>query len=361
MTFLQKSLPRRFSNTMVLSLASQIDVPTSGPILVGGILQAICQGVIFAQAARYWECPLNDTMRMKTYVLTLVGLSLLQTMHATYKLWYILIYFEHWSTSPLVWAEIFLNGLICAICETSLIRRCWKVTKKNKWVTPPLAFLLVTIFIANVYLSIVLGLDSKHGRANDSPLKVERSFPAKFSFNYWIFGSLVLDVAITSILMVWLWQSKTGLDNLDQALDRIVAVTWESAAVPSAFQIIAVSLYDSKSGESHHLVLFFSLMTGKLYTLAILRSLNSRPELRGRMTSDDVGRRSLSDWQWGNDSENTVSRRWSDMLSFSPALSPATTPRGQRLYILPETSSTVIGQNGNSPLASESAANQSNG
>jgi hypothetical protein len=135
--------------------------------------------------------------------------------------------------------------------------------------------------------------------------------------------------------MVWLWQSKTGLDNLDQALDRIVAVTWESAAVPSAFQIIAVSLYDSKSvrsspeyystsqehrliyagrqGESHHLVLFFSLMTGKLYTLAILRSLNSRPELRGRMTSDDVGRRSLSDWQWGNDSENTVSRRWSDV------------------------------------------------
>jgi len=95
--------------------------------------------------------------------------------------------------------------------------------------------------------------------------------------------------------MVWLCQSKTGLDNLDQALDHIVAVTWESAAVPSVFQIVAVSLYDSKSGESHHLVLFFSLMTGKLYTLGILRSLNSRPDLRGRMTSDDVGRRSLSE------------------------------------------------------------------
>ena len=139
------------------------------------------------------------------------------------------------------------------------------------------------------------------------------------------------------LVMVWLWQSKTGLVNLDQALDHIVAVTWESAAVPSAFQIIAVSLYDSRSvrslpehystsqehwltityaglqGESHHLVLFFSLMTGKLYTLGILRSLNSRPDLRGRMTSDDVGRRSLSDWQWGNESENTITRRWSDV------------------------------------------------
>ncbi|KAH9045260.1 hypothetical protein EDB85DRAFT_1905677 [Lactarius pseudohatsudake] len=349
---------------MALSLSSQIDVPTSGPILVEGILQAVCQGVIFAQAARYWECPLNDTMRMKAYVLTLVGLSLLQTMYTTYKLWYILVYFEYWSTSPLVWADLFINGLICTICETSLIRRCWKVTKKRKWATAPLAFLLVTIFIANVYLSIALGLGSKHGEANNSPLRAERSFPAQFSFNYWIFGSLVLDVAITSILMVWLFQSKTGLENLDQALDHIVAVTWESAAVPSVFQIIAVSLYDSKSDESHHLVLFFSIMTGKLYTLGILRSLNSRPDLRGRMTSDDIGRRSLSDWQWSNESENTTSRRWSEMLFLSPALSPASTPRGRgrRLYGLPESSSTTIRQSGILPvLPVSSAANQSDG
>jgi len=161
--------------------------------------------------------------------------------------------------------------------------------------------------------------------------------------------------------MVWLCQSKTGLDNLDQALDHIVAVTWESAAVPSVFQIVAVSLYDSKSGESHHLVLFFSLMTGKLYTLGILRSLNSRPDLRGRMTSDDVGRRSLSDWQWGDESENTVSRRWSGltMLFLSPALSPASTPRGQRLFVWPESSSTTVRHNGVAPVPS--ATNQSSG
>ncbi|KAI9447890.1 hypothetical protein H4582DRAFT_1896992, partial [Lactarius indigo] len=156
--------------------------------------------------------------------------------------------------------------------------------------------------------------------------------------------------------MVWLFQSKTGLANLDQALSHIVAVTWESAAVPSVFQIVAVSLYDSKSDKSHHLVLFFSLMTGKLYTLGILRSLNSRPDLRGRMTSDDIGRRSLSDWQWSDESENTTFRRWSEMLF----LSPASTPRGRRLYGLPESSSTTIRQNGILPvLPVSSAANQS--
>lgn len=61
---------------MATTLDAQIDVPTSGPILIEGVVQALCQGVIFAQAARYWECPLNDTVRMKSYVLTLVGLSL---------------------------------------------------------------------------------------------------------------------------------------------------------------------------------------------------------------------------------------------------------------------------------------------
>lgn len=64
-------------------------------------------------------------------------------------------------------------------------------------------------------------------------------------------------------------------------------------------------------GESHNLVLFFWLMTGKLYTLGIMRSLNSRPGLRGSMTSVDMGRTSISDWQWGD--ENTVSRRASEV------------------------------------------------
>lgn len=159
--------------------------------------------------------------------------------------------------------------------------------------------------------------------------------------------------------MVWLCQSKTGLDNLDQALNHIVAATWESAAVPSAFQIIAVSLYDSKSGESHHLVLFFWLMTGKLYTLGVLRSLNSRPDLRGRMTSDNIGRRSLSEWQWGDESENTGSRRWSEMLFLSPPLSPGSMPHSRRLCVLPESSSTTtVRQNGISLVPP--ATNQSN-
>jgi hypothetical protein len=54
-------------------------------------------------------------------------------------------------------------------------------------------------------------------------------------------------------------------------------------------------------------------MTGKFYTLGILRSLNSRPGLRDWMTSDDMGRTSLSGWQWGEEHENAVARRPSEV------------------------------------------------
>ncbi len=47
--------------------------------------------------------------------------------------------------------------------------------------------------------------------------------------------------------MAYLWHSKTGVDNLDKALNHIIAVTWGSAAIPSVLQIIAASLYNSES------------------------------------------------------------------------------------------------------------------
>lgn len=37
----------------------------------------------------------------------------------------------HQSTSPIVWADLFLNGLICTACEVSLLRRCWKVRRTS--------------------------------------------------------------------------------------------------------------------------------------------------------------------------------------------------------------------------------------
>lgn len=50
-----------------------------------------------------------------------------------------------------------------------------------------------------------------------------------------------------------------------------------------------------------HLDLFFSLLTGKLYTLGVLRTLNLRTRFRASMVGHDLGgRQSLSDFDWNS-------------------------------------------------------------
>jgi hypothetical protein len=56
--------------------------------------------------------------------------------------------------------------------------------------------------------------------------------------------------------------------------------------------------YNQQKQEHANVVLFFIIMTGKLYTLGTLRTLNSRINLRERLKSHELGRTSLSEWQW---------------------------------------------------------------
>jgi hypothetical protein len=67
------------------------------------------------------------------------------------------------------------------------------------------------------------------------------------SLRYVRYGWLPVEYLTFAPVMVYLWRSRTGVDNLDKALHHIITVTWGSAAIPSVFQIIAVSLYNSES------------------------------------------------------------------------------------------------------------------
>ncbi|TFY74411.1 hypothetical protein EWM64_g9601 [Hericium alpestre] len=247
--------------------ALEPDVLTEAPLLLGGFIQAVLQGVIFAQAMKYWGSPLDDTRRMKAYVVVLVLLSALQTSLIVYKQWIVLVMHKRWSSSPLNWSQLFVNGLLCSVCETFLIRRCWKATKRNTWVLVFLVLIGLIVFGANLYLAIGIGQVSKYEVPNNDPLDSDWYFPTAFAFNLWIVGSLALDVIVTSILMVYLWQSKTGLGYLDKALKHIISITWESAALPCATMVITTGLYHSKPPRSRHLVLLFILLAGKFYVL----------------------------------------------------------------------------------------------
>lgn len=277
------------------------DAATSGPILIQSLLQYLFQGVILSQGIKFWTRRADDTVSLKLYVSILVFFSILQTALETYKTWSEVIAKEHWWKSPLHWAEFLLNGVICNLCEAFLIWRCWKITGKNHWLLALLTALAFSTFAANIYLAVKIGehIGAMTGYAD--PLKA-----SYWAFPFWVYASLALALSLTFTLSIALWKTKTGLNHADKVVKHIISLTWETSTLPTICMILAVGFYCSKRVTSpRHLDLFFSLLSGKLYTLGILRTINSRAIIRERLASSDLGRTSLSEYKWNQPSSST--------------------------------------------------------
>ncbi|KAF9568998.1 hypothetical protein CPC08DRAFT_284333 [Agrocybe pediades] len=271
-----------------------------GPILLDGLIQSFLLGTIVNQAFKYLMDYRDDSKKKRVFVIAVITLSFLQTMLEDYKAWRTLILHRKWSTSQIEWSDLFLNGCICWLCEGFYIKRSYKMMGRSKWVLVPLAVLSMIIMAANFYLAVAMGIAFRTLEGTDDTLADSRFIlPSTIvAFSLWIFGSLVLEMTVTILLMLSLWRSRTGLREADKTVVKVIHITWESAVLPSICMVVAVGLYHAAPRIGDHLVLFFVLLTGKFYTFGMLRTLNSRQNLRLSMQSHGLGRTSLGDWDW---------------------------------------------------------------
>ncbi|GLB33890.1 hypothetical protein LshimejAT787_0107740 [Lyophyllum shimeji] len=284
------------------TLSGEPVVELPGPILVGGFLQSFMLGILVTQVLKYWADYRDDSVRKRIFVATVIFVCILQTVLEAYKAWRTVICHKKWSTSNIQWTDLFINGILSTLCEAFFIRRCWKMTNKSPWVLYPLAILLASLTAANVYLAVAMAVAFRSLEAGVTyeSLRATRGILIStiVAFSYWIFGSLILDVTFTSILVVCLWRLRTGIAELDKVLKHLIRMTVESSALASVCMVVAVGLYHASPHLQDHLILFFVLLTGKLYAIGMLHTLNSRAKLRRRMESQDLGRISLGNWQW---------------------------------------------------------------
>ncbi|KAI0335656.1 hypothetical protein GY45DRAFT_818149 [Cubamyces sp. BRFM 1775] len=291
---------------------------TAGPILIQGFLQYFCQGVIISQGMKFYNRWADDPLALRAYVVVLLLFSLLQTVLESYKTWVETIEAKHWWVSHLHATEFICNAVICSLCEAFLVRRCYRITQRNRIILVLLYALLMTTLAASIYLTVriaqVIGPMSEHGHAD--PLHA-----SSFAYPIWVFGTLAMALSLTSILSVSLWRTRTGLRHLDRTLTHIIFITFESAALPTACMLASAIVYSIRAtraaraaateadfnrdtaaamlAQTLHLDLFFAILTGKVYTLGILRTLNSRTQFRAGMHTSNLGRRSLTNWANG--------------------------------------------------------------
>lgn len=121
----------RCRSQLALTVRMNSNIPAEelpGAILMDGLVQSFLLGTIVNQAFKYWMDSRNDSWHKRIFVTTVILLAILQTVLEDYKVWRTMISRLPWSTSPMEWSDLFLNGCICALCEAFYIRRCWKVT-----------------------------------------------------------------------------------------------------------------------------------------------------------------------------------------------------------------------------------------
>ncbi|KAH9850772.1 hypothetical protein C2E23DRAFT_734391 [Lenzites betulinus] len=313
------------------------DKYTAGPILVQTFLQYLCQGEWSSYIAKFYHRWEDDPVALRAYVLVLLLFSLLQTVLESYKVWVETIDGKHWWTSPLHSTEFIFNALICSLCEVFLIRRCFRISQRNIYVLVYLCALLVTSFVGSIYLTFriakFIGPSSQHGYAD--PLHA-----SMFAYPLWVYVTLVMALSLTVILSVALWRTRTGLHHLDHTLNHIIYITFESAALPTACMLASAIVYSVRDAQAAaassssppppsssssspsplpayltghaaamgHLDLFFAILTGKVYTLGLLRTLNSRTQFRAGLHTSHLGRRSLSAWDWAGNAEGGGAR-----------------------------------------------------
>ncbi|KAF9649433.1 hypothetical protein BDM02DRAFT_3113852 [Thelephora ganbajun] len=135
-----------------------------GILLASGLLHTFIQGIIVSQVGRYYEDYYHlDTLSMKIYVGSIVFVSFAQTIYISYKAWAVTLLRGGQSNAKflkaLTTADLFLNGVLCALCHTYLIKRCWKATNNNRWVLWTLSLLNVVVFVAIIVISVAVAVD----------------------------------------------------------------------------------------------------------------------------------------------------------------------------------------------------------
>ncbi|KAI1796196.1 hypothetical protein LXA43DRAFT_657049 [Ganoderma leucocontextum] len=298
------------------------DPAIAGPILIQAFMQYLFQGVIITQTVKFYERCQDDPITLRLYVFLLLLLSILQTMLMSYKAWVATIEVIQWWFSPLHVTETLCNALICTLCEGFLLRRCWTATGRNIWVLLCLSILVLTTFIAAIILAVKIGtvIVASIEEGHPDPLHA-----SAFAYPLWVYGSLCTAISLTVILSYSLWKAKTGLSHLDHTVETLLFLTWETALLPSICMLTSAVIFSIRNAQGSgnsiiartHLDLFFALLTGKLYALGILRTLNSRTNLRERLQSMPLGRQSLSHWQWAEPGAN-----------FQPSQEPADASEG---------------------------------
>ncbi|KAJ7438385.1 hypothetical protein B0H11DRAFT_2358579 [Mycena galericulata] len=248
---------------------------TYGAMLIGTFFAIFFQGMLSVQAYIYYESFPEDSRKVKWMVAILWTLDLVHLILICQTNYYYLI--SNWgndnallfSTQELDLHLLFI-GASSIICQTFFLHRVWQFSEKNCILTGTLAAACLAALALDILITVQLSSD--HSVSAYRLVMREIEILAVFSLG------AATDLFLAILLVRYLHLSRTSFERTNFVLNRIIQYTVATGLATSLLALGCVAAYLISRDGFVFIAMHFSL--GRMYTNALLATLNSRRNLR---------------------------------------------------------------------------------
>ncbi|KAF8175004.1 hypothetical protein K438DRAFT_1979891 [Mycena galopus ATCC 62051] len=255
---------------------------SDGALLIGVLVSTFFQGVLSVQAYIYYENFPEDPLSLKAlvgFVWTLDFVHLVLICQAMYN--YLVTNRESVAALGLTTIQLDLHLVFLSVatitCQAYFIHRVWRFSNRNRLLTG----VLTAGCTSTLVLDLLLAAQTIAGRNSTKVApSLKRESIAVFSTG----GAN--DLAIALVLCWYMQRRKSEFDRTNFVLTRIIHFTVSTGLVTRK---------SSRSGNPRRrspntfvwLAMYVSL--GRMYTNALLATLNSRRKLRTLLSAPPMG------------------------------------------------------------------------
>ncbi|PWN42656.1 hypothetical protein IE81DRAFT_117480 [Ceraceosorus guamensis] len=244
-----------------------------GFILLGTMLNIWLYGFSVVQTYLYFVNFPNDKRLMRIFIAVLFVADTLHTAlcsHFTY--FYLVSNFGDLEVASVAThtfsADPILTSAIAMMAQGFFAWRIWKLTS-HWWISAVVGVTAVISFLSSIGTTIGVEIVRKFAEFQKFQVAVI----------LWLACAALCDIIITSALIATLNKSRTGFQQTDDIITKLIRLTLQTGLLTAGVATIDLILFVCSTTTAH---LLFNLPLAKLYVNSLMSTLNARAMLQDR-------------------------------------------------------------------------------
>jgi hypothetical protein len=251
-----------------------------GPMLIGVFLNTILFGVLVVQSLIYYQAYKKDAKWIRYLILYIFIAETVNTACDMYMMFEPLV-LKYGTPDAVTFFPMMLAAdpiVTVAVSVPVQLFIAWRISiiSRGKWIPFVIVVLAIISLGGGLWLGVTVTIIKRFAR------KPELHWPALM----WLLSSAIADVIITASLVWSLAKRKTGFSSTDDAINRIIKLTVQTGMITAIFAILDVICFLVVPTITLNFTWDFAL--SKLYSNALLSTLNARTKWNSMQTADNV-------------------------------------------------------------------------